>query len=487
MKRIFVFAFAVFCALALLGACSGGGGGGGDNPGTSGDAESAVATPQGDPYDPGITPKDFGGYEFRILANDHASLTWAMTTMVVEEETGEPILDSIYLRNKFIEDKYNIAIREIKGNFGTVYATARKSIVSGSDDFDLMIEDNRHLAALMQEGKLQDLTGYPHLDFGRPWWDKDSVDDLSIGKKRFIVAGDMTLAHYDCTCAVIFNKRLIQDNGLADPYALVRENKWTLDNFELLMKSVSQDLDGDGKFTKEDLYGFTSLSFVSVPAFLYGADARPVAMDGDGFPELAAGSEKFAAIYERLTEMFHADNHTYDTIIKRTDHRLPEYMFKEGKALFWSQLIYWTSQLRDMADDFGILPFPKQNAEQGRYHSMVFGAPVICIPATNADGDRTGMVMEAMCAESRRNIIPAYYDKTMVNKISRDDDTVEMLDIIFGSRLYQIESIYLPFVIDGIVAQYEKGNTGIAAFIESISGKAEKERQAIIEAFETNG
>lgn len=467
--------------IALISACSNNS----ENSSSSDSSSENQVNPEETAYDPGFTPMDFEEYEFRILANDHESLTWAFTTMSVEEETGEPILDAVYLRNQYIQETYNVKIQEIKGAFGTVDDIACTSIYAGTDDFDVIIEDNRNLYALIQEKCLKDLTNYPYLDFTKPWWDENSIHDLAVANKVFLAAGDMSLAHYDSTCGIVFNKRLIEDYGLTDPYSLVKNNEWTLENFEVLMKSVSQDIDGDGKCTQDDRYGFTSLSFVHFPAFLYGAGVQPVTMNSDGFPELNMTSEKFANVYEKIVSMFHTDNYTYDTIIHNTDHRLPEYMFKDGKALFWVQLLYWTTELRDMTDDFGILPFPKYNSEQERYYSMVFGAPVICIPVTNSNDDRTGMLIEAMCAESRRELIPAYYDRTMKMKISRDKETIEMLDIIFTSRAYNITDVYLSFLSDGIVSRYEKGDTGIASYIAEVSVKVETEIQNIIETFES--
>ena len=440
-------------------------------------------TTLGDPYDPGIAPEDFNEYELRILTNDHESLTWAFTTMVVEEETGEPILDAVYHRNSYIEETYNVKIKEIKGNFGTVSNTARKSISAGTDDYDIVIDDNRIIFTIVADGYCKDLTNYPYLNFTKPWWDYNSIHDFSVGNRVFMAAGDMTLAHYDCTCGVVFNKRIIHDYGLPDPYSLVKSNQWTLESFETFLKSVSQDLDGDGIFTKDDLFGFTSLSFVIVPTFIHGAGVQPLTVSDNGSLEITMDSDKFASVYAKIVSIFHAGNYTYDTIIHKTDHRLPEYIFKDGRALFWVQLLYWTTELRGMSDDFGILPFPKYDSDQKRYYSMVFGAPVMGIPTTNTGDDRTGMLIEAMCAESRRELIPAYYDRTMKQKISRDDETIEMLDIIFNSRIYDIAGVYLPFVNDGIVGEYEKGNTSIASFIDKVSDKAEAELQNIIDAF----
>ena len=56
------------------------------------------------------------------------------------------------------------------------------------------------------------------------------------------------------------------------------------------------------------------------------------------------------------------------------------------------------------------------------------------VPKTNSDLERTGIILEALARESSDTVIPAYYDVTLKNKLLRDDDSVKMLDIIFGNR-----------------------------------------------------
>ena len=41
-----------------------------------------------------------------------------------------------------------------------------------------------------------------------------------------------------------------------------------------------------------------------------------------------------------------------------------------------------------------------------------------------------------------KRVIPAYYDVQLKTKIARDDESSEMLDIIFAGRKYDLGSIY---------------------------------------------
>ena len=60
------------------------------------------------------------------------------------------------------------------------------------------------------------------------------------------------------------------------------------------------------------------------------------------------------------------------------------------------------------------------------------------IPITVSDIERTGAITEALCAYGSKLVIPAYYDRALKTKYSRDDDSEEMMDIIKDSIIYDL-------------------------------------------------
>ena len=55
------------------------------------------------------------------------------------------------------------------------------------------------------------------------------------------------------------------------------------------------------------------------------------------------------------------------------------------------------------------------------------------IPKTAKDISRSGTVVEVMSAIGYKLIRPAYYDVVLTSKTARDEEPVEMLDIIFSN------------------------------------------------------
>ena len=94
-----------------------------------------------------------------------------------------------------------------------------------------------------------------------------------------------------------------------------------------------------------------------------------------------------------------------------------------------------------MEDEFGILPLPKYDELQDRYISSAasWGLPFYVVPRCTFGAEeyaRTGYITQMLAYESMYTMTPAFYDQTLQNKISRDEESARMLDIIFESRSY---------------------------------------------------
>ena len=79
---------------------------------------------------------------------------------------------------------------------------------------------------------------------------------------------------------------------------------------------------------------------------------------------------------------------------------------------------------------------------------------------------------------------PAYYDINLTGKYMRDNDSEEMLDIIFKSVIYDIGRFYnWGGMYDQISNLWNSKKDTIAASWEKIQSKAEKKMQDTIDLF----
>ena len=82
--------------------------------------------------------------------------------------------------------------------------------------------------------------------------------------------------------------------------------------------------------------------------------------------------------------------------------------FYEGRALFYDSTLNAAETLRDMNDDFGIVPTPKFDEAQSDYRSFVNGASsMVCVPATvtkTENREFVSIVIEGLASEAYRTV-----------------------------------------------------------------------------------
>lgn len=117
--------------------------------------------------------------------------------------------------------------------------------------------------------------------------------------------------------------------------------------------------------------------------------------------------------------------------------------FKSGRLTFYPALLKEGNNLRDMEDDFGIIPNPKFDETMETYITGVdAGTGLIVVPTTAGDPERTSTILEALAYYGWRDIVPTYYNVVLGGKVVRDDESITMLEIIRGSRMYDTGYFY---------------------------------------------
>ena len=193
---------------------------------------------------------DYGGYEFRIVCFP-SDFSGMYTSSVIEEESGDRVNDAIFRRNRIIEEKYNIIFKQISNtDLWDLRPMFLKSVLSDSDDFDTCMMISWYAWEQALQGTVAPVKDLPYLDISQPWYVQDVNKQRTIAGKAFLAYSDECVNMLEQTESVLFNKKLLTDTDLEDPYNLVRENKWTVEKFFDMAKSTVFDLNGDGQMTK---------------------------------------------------------------------------------------------------------------------------------------------------------------------------------------------------------------------------------------------
>ena len=232
--------------------------------------------------------------------------------------------------------------------------------------------------------------------------------------------------------------------GLELPYNKVREGKWTFDEFNKYQRdgtrlnsgeSFKWDRDGD------TLYGLVSYDNTS-NALLDGSGERYVVVDSDGMLQLAIEGERFKSVLGKIQDMLVVTDGTYLFANNMPDFHY-EPIFRNGRSMMTMGELKAADVFREMDATFGILPIPKYDENQENYYCHhIFATPMAVIPSTSPNPDFAGAVLDAMAYVSNRDVTPVFFDVTVSQKRLRNDDSIEMLQIIKNSAYIDIGLVY---------------------------------------------
>ena len=133
---------------------------------------------------------------------------------------------------------------------------------------------------------------------------------------------------------------------------------------------------------------------------------------------------------------------------------------------------------QDVGFIYGVLPSPLRAEDQERYISAYASyVTALSLPLTQEDPDRTAAVINALSIYSREYLTDAYYDTTLIGKCARDENTEQMLDIVFSSRIYDYA---IAFALDATANSWvELYNNIKKNGADGLSSLWEKKHQAV--------
>ncbi len=388
---------------------------------------------------------DFEGYEFTVLSLGDGN-SWSSRTIVADEIISEPINDAVYVRNNVVCTKYNFTISNVAID-RYQYVNNAKVMLNMEDEVDLCVASMRINTALLEKEDLllnlydPRLTG---MDLSKPWYDQNSINSLTVNGQVYAITGDMIVMDDDSTQCTYFNKKLAEKYEVEDLYAAVKEGRWTLDLLADYAAKATVKLDGTTEtMNPNDQWGFLNEMW-SVNICLAGGNYPIAKIGADGKPELNCFTKDYNNAWVKCMEVLDGPTSIVWQHFAGCDL---SGIFTEGRGLFLICNICSASQFQtftEMEDDFGILPIPKLDVNQENYSCNVKlkMSESIAIPALSTNPERTSAIIEALSEESHYTLVPAYYDVTLMNKKTRDDQSQDMLDIIFSTKSYDIGEYY---------------------------------------------
>jgi len=205
--------------------------------------------------------------------------------------------------------------------------------------------------------------------------------------------------------------------------------------------SVTQDLNGDGQYDMAAICGISTNEISKYIPFMTAADQFITDRDENGRIRLALNNEKTLSIIDTVYKLIENKGTLY---YPKSMDLADSFQMSTGRILFYLNAISYAEELRDCEVDVGILPYPKYDEAQENYISQDWGG-MMCVPLSIQNPEKVGAVIELLAWESANEVIPAYYDITLSGKLSRDEDSRNMLELLFDTIAYEIGGNYFGF------------------------------------------
>lgn len=449
---------------------------------TAADIASDIETERSQIKD-NVPALNYENRDFRVIYHDSQFYT---LDIVANETNGDIINDAVYERNLYVEERLGVNILPVPAgsNSTGVIDVVKPSVLSASDDFDFVVSHAIRTAALVGENLFCNWYDIPYIELEQPWWIQKAVEQLTVGDKAYLMLGDYALIAIGGTYCMYFNKDIGDANGIGSGnlYTTVTEGGWTYDYMNGIVKNLALDIDGDGKMGDGDQYGLFTTTNSPAVAYQWAFNAPLTSRDSDNMPELVLDQGKWSTVVDTVYSLYYDNAGTY--VKESLESEFP--MFRNESVFLINAYLQTSILFRDLDFDYGIIPYPKLDEDQSDYMTMVDGFHTLfCIPITVTDTDFVGATVELLNAESYRSVVPTYYETALKVKYARDNESVQIMDMILDGRAFDFGYFYdnwtgFAFMLQDLM---QKKSKDFASYYASRESQAIAQFESVMEAY----
>ena len=423
--------------------------------------------------------RNFEGEVFKILdANDYPEMHVNYAT--VETKNASNINEALYNRDLWLSVNYN---------FDGVEYTSKTKAVAGIDalrnqslintvEYDMVIStavgstaqgaSGGTLAAAVFQGLLKNLDEINYLSLDKEWWSPLIYENMLLNDKLFFTTGDIAPSLYQAPAAMYVNMDLFRQYYQdIDVFKIVEDGEWTLEKLLTITSELSRDTNSDNKMNaSEDFFGIVlQANGLTVQNLVIGADLSFAKVENNALT-MNLKSQKLGDTIEKIAKLYPTMPFEYGGSGSPSDKQqnVINVAFKNGNAVFLAhQLEAAMFHLRDMENDYAVLPYPKADTSQNRYYSQInnWCDCFVAVPNAVESGrmDFVGFMMEAMAAYSHKELRPFIYEKVLKIQRMNDAKSSAMIDVIMDGIIIDYAVVY---DIAGL------GNMALAAAVDEI-------------------
>lgn len=372
---------------------------------------------------------DTKNYESEFIITGVGSIRDYAT--VLEEERGDPLMDTIYERNLKVEEQLGVEIIDVDaGDWLSYTSNILRTVQSGDDEYQLVsTHPYQGVIAFLTSDAAYDFAQLESVNLDAPYWASDFMSEMIIHDKYLVGYNDMCLTSVHC---IMFNKEMMETYRMQYPYDEVINKTWTLDKFFGMASTMTS-----GSDNSNGVYGIAGSGWIELISFVTSSNVKVVDKDSEGIFRVAYenNSEKTYNLLEKVSEMFNSE-YAYLSSPRLSREGVD---FRDGTSMFYLQSTGDLPNYRDTAFEFGVLPYPLYDESQENYRALNWNG-VMIIPASIKNTEMVSDVVELLAYYSA-SVKTAYYEDLLGSKIAQAPQDAQMLDIIWGSVVSDIGMI----------------------------------------------
>ncbi len=386
---------------------------------------------------------DYKGREFRIYTSTNiASMGMGNSNFLIEgtgEADGGLVNDAVLERNIQVEELLGVDLvfTQVDLVYSEVAADIRRFTTSGTDEYDLVINDIYAYAELLIEGNFRNVLDEECVfDFDRNYWYKDYMEDLRLmDGYQYVLAGDFFADIIRGAHLLLLNKQIYMDyyNRPADElYDVVTNFEWTYEKMNEIISDKYADKNLNGKKDKGDQFGFMEPEFWggSIP-FSVSGNPTFISRDEDGIPLVVVHEgDRANQLASSMSMLF--NNESSSVELTGDVDLLTAFTQDECLILGYQRLGSLENGIfRQMEGDAAVLPYPMLFASDKKYTTSAHDTTEMgVILATSTDLAFISTVVEVLNRESANILMPRYYKEGLQVQCVDDPKSAAMIDII---------------------------------------------------------
>lgn len=390
------------------------------------------------------------------------------------EDTTDIVYSRIYERNLSVEERLNVDI-DFMGCSASTWVDSsnelKREIQTMSAAFEAVTAGNQRIIQQKLFNYFHNLNDSEYIDIDERWWYPDAIMEVSVDNYNYrFLYGDIHITDLGQAGCIYYNKALYEqyispDKNPDELYDKVLEGKWTLEEFDRLVKKSHIAKGGDGT---TDIYGL-AMTYAEWNHYLReAAGIRMYERNDHGIPVFNFKDDRSIEFVNKLYSLYYENEGCINTLYKGQENKSS---FVNSTLMFEMNRLMRSlnEEMREMKDDFGIIPYPKLNEEQEEYVTLLHNATVAtCIPVcTDEDraNEEVSAVIEALASESYRRVSVAFYETALKTAYNRDDQSAQMIDIITGQHDTVKSTLTKNFAYE-----YNQSLNGIGNIFNSVIG-----------------